>query len=107
MGSCCSVTYTSALFDTRLIAFHPQTHLIRAFVNYDVINDFHGMLSNLPKRIPEEVLQYHLIQTILSLFLYIYTPLTIFTLQKGAIRQQQPVTLSIPASTAKRHHEAG
>ncbi|KUI66774.1 hypothetical protein VM1G_02328 [Cytospora mali] len=46
-------------FNARLVAIHPKTHLIRAFVDYDVITEFYGMRANLPRLIPEQVLQHH------------------------------------------------
>lgn len=46
-------------FDTRLIAIHPKTHLVRAFVHYDAVSQFHGVHAKLPRHIPEKVLQYH------------------------------------------------
>lgn len=45
--------------DTRILAFHPKSHLIRAFTNYDIITEFHGMRAELPRFIPPEVLQHH------------------------------------------------
>lgn len=46
-------------FDARLISIHPETHLIRAFVNYDVITDFHGQKATLPRNIDKRALQHH------------------------------------------------
>ncbi|KUI57623.1 hypothetical protein VP1G_04971 [Cytospora mali] len=46
-------------FNARLISIHPETHLIRAFVNYDVINDFHGQKAKIPRRIDQRALQHH------------------------------------------------
>ncbi|KUI73387.1 hypothetical protein VM1G_08932 [Cytospora mali] len=46
-------------FDARLISIHPETHVIRAFVDYDVITEFHGQKANLPKGIDQQALQHH------------------------------------------------
>lgn len=46
-------------FDARLISIHPETHLIRAFVNYDVITDFHGKKANMSRNIDQRALQHH------------------------------------------------
>ncbi|KUI64361.1 hypothetical protein VM1G_11151 [Cytospora mali] len=46
-------------FNARLISIHPNTHIIRAFVNYDVITDFHGQKAILARNINQQALQHH------------------------------------------------
>ncbi|KUI63904.1 hypothetical protein VM1G_10596 [Cytospora mali] len=46
-------------FDLRLFSIHPITHIIRAFVNYDLIVDFHGSKAQLPRNIDPRALQHH------------------------------------------------
>ncbi|KUI68557.1 hypothetical protein VM1G_03636 [Cytospora mali] len=43
--------------DTRLFAIHPETHLIRVFVDYDIINEFHNKRANLPRITSKPALQ--------------------------------------------------
>lgn len=46
-------------FDARVLAIHPKTHLVRAFIDYDIVTEFHGKHATLPRLIPEKVLQHH------------------------------------------------
>lgn len=45
--------------NARIISIHPVTHVVRAFVNYDMAIEFHGKVASLPRRLPARVLQYH------------------------------------------------
>lgn len=47
------------LFDARLFSIHPDSHIIRAFVPYDVITEFHGKKAILPRDIDPHALQHH------------------------------------------------
>ncbi|KUI57635.1 hypothetical protein VP1G_10941 [Cytospora mali] len=46
-------------FNARIIAFHPGTHIIRAFIDLGLITKFHGKRATLPSDIPKKVLQHH------------------------------------------------
>ncbi|KUI63341.1 hypothetical protein VM1G_11243 [Cytospora mali] len=46
-------------FNARIIAIHPKTHLVRAFVDYPVVARLHGKPAKLPRLIPSVVLQHH------------------------------------------------
>lgn len=46
-------------FDARLISIHPKTHLVRAFVNYDILVEYHGQKAKMPRKVDERALQHH------------------------------------------------
>lgn len=46
-------------FDMRLFSIHPTKHIVRAFVDYDLITDFHGRKVDLPRNIDQRALQHH------------------------------------------------
>ncbi|KUI74466.1 hypothetical protein VM1G_10187 [Cytospora mali] len=46
-------------FDARLLSIHPETHIIRAFVNYDIITDFHGQKAKIPSTVDSRALRHH------------------------------------------------
>lgn len=47
-------------FEARLISIHPQTHKIRAWVDYNVITPFHGQQAHLPDLDTDpDALQHH------------------------------------------------
>ncbi|KAI1132764.1 hypothetical protein F5Y10DRAFT_230734 [Nemania abortiva] len=46
-------------FDARLISIDPDTSLIRAFVPYDMIMDFHNTTAYIPKHIDRYALRHH------------------------------------------------
>ncbi|KUI73167.1 hypothetical protein VM1G_08960 [Cytospora mali] len=46
-------------FNARIIAFHPESHIIRAFIDLGLITKFHGKRATLPSDIPKKVLQHH------------------------------------------------
>lgn len=42
-----------------MISIHPKTHIIRAFIDYDVIAEFHNRKANLPANVSQRALQHH------------------------------------------------
>ncbi|KUI73083.1 hypothetical protein VM1G_08679 [Cytospora mali] len=57
MNGSMMLSYIYKCFDARLFAIHPETHLIRVFVDYDIINEFHGKRANLLRLVLRAVLQ--------------------------------------------------
>ena len=47
------------LFQARLISIHPDTHLIRAFVLYDVILKYQGRIATIPRNVDRDALAHH------------------------------------------------
>lgn len=46
-------------FDARVLAIHPKTHLVRAFIDHNIATKLHGLRATIPRRIPAAVLQHH------------------------------------------------
>ncbi|KUI64046.1 hypothetical protein VM1G_10808 [Cytospora mali] len=46
-------------FDARIVSIHPETHRIRAFVNYDILTDYHGNKAIVPDKVDKKALRYH------------------------------------------------
>lgn len=53
------LSHLHELFDARLLSIHPDSHIIRAFVPYDVIIEFHGREAILPREVDREALRHH------------------------------------------------
>ena len=54
-------SHMHSMFDARLFSIHPETHLIRVFVPYDVLLPYHGKKARMNEAIPPDrcALAYH------------------------------------------------
>ncbi|RSL84329.1 hypothetical protein CDV31_016718 [Fusarium ambrosium] len=53
------LSHLHELFDARLFSIHPDTLLIRAFVPYDVLLDYHGKTAWVPVNVDRAALRHH------------------------------------------------
>ncbi|RSL43497.1 hypothetical protein CEP54_015059 [Fusarium duplospermum] len=53
------LSHLHELFDARLFSIHPDTLLIRAFVPYDVLLDYHGKTARVPVNVDRAALRHH------------------------------------------------
>ncbi|KAF4979687.1 hypothetical protein FZEAL_4146 [Fusarium zealandicum] len=53
------MSHLHELFDARLLSIHPETLLIRAFVPYDVLTEYHGAEARVPDYVDRNALRHH------------------------------------------------
>ncbi|KAB5513438.1 hypothetical protein GE09DRAFT_631232 [Coniochaeta sp. 2T2.1] len=47
------------MFDSRMFSIHPDTLVVRVFLPYDVLTDYHGRRAQIPRRVDRRALRHH------------------------------------------------